>query len=411
MLVFVNNIYLSNQSIKYVELVIHNRKNLSNYFFTGSFEEATQLCRSLSAQGASIANFKDNNLQLDKSCRITNVPDDLTMETGLFKETPIESVYSLFYDLAKVKALFIPNVDFYEDGFIGVCTDFSSLRVSSSSMNLVISYFDENKDSWISAKLLDSKDNSVSQNNFYCAIPNDQLGDFYKYGLEKVKEIVINNRSFTIFKYLRNLSIYRIACFKAVPEPVIIKYSNDSVRYDATLKLLKFSLKSIKKDIGLVSDELPKGSTKIRTSSVFNNKVGVFFKNAVGKSSKLDYERAYQNVITLYQALCDQGVTEAPSLERISQLLLKLNLPYYFDVAVHTLFSILFSSNGVNVKCTEVLYQCLENVKLLKLSCDMYLYSLRFHMFKSIKVVESKFGSNVFYLKSSEGSVRVEVWS
>lgn len=410
MSVFVNNVFISSTGIKYVELVLHNKLTLLNNYVLLTYDDALTYCDACVKKGINVVDWKNGTLEFSKNMRVTSIPDNMTLEVGVTKEEPIQSVYSLYYDLAKIDALFIPSVDFYEDGFIGICSSFNSLRVSSSSMNVVISYYNIKKDVWSTAKLIHYTDSKMQQESFLCAIPKDKVSEFYGYGLEEVKDITINNEVFTLLKYCKNLAIYRTGYLFNLPEPVIVSYVLNSLRYDSTIKLLNLALKQIKKDIGLPLVELPKGKSEIRSSSVFSDKVGVFFKDTCTKLKKEDLFRLYLNVVNLYVALTKQGGTSSPSLDSIKKLLSEMNLPFYLDIAVYTLFTILFVSGGVNERCVDTMYQCLQDAKLVKLNSDLYLYSLRLSIFKHKNVLDYKGNTNVFYLVSSEGAVRGEAW-
>lgn len=410
MLVFVNNVFITSDNIEAVEFVLHDEVSLINTYVTLKYKEAMVFCSSCVNKGYKVVDWVDGKLKFNKNMRVTQLPDGMSATIGTSKEESIKSVYNLYWDLAKVNAIYIPDLEMYETNFIGLCTGFDSLRVSRSTMNVLISFYNVKEDVWVTHKLIDAEKDKISQKEFYCAIPNDKKDMFLKYGLKEIKQITLNNKEFTIFQYGKNLAIYRNVYMFTFPEPVIVKYVLDSLKHRTTLTALKVALKTTKSDLGLQEDFLPKGKKEIRKSSLFNSSFGVFFTDTFQKVPKTEYDRLYVNVLSLYESLKNKGAKQPPSLESVRAILPKLNFPVYFDKATHTLLAILMASGGVNINFISFLSECLQNTKMLLLYSDLYLYSIRLSVYQNPSVVDCKFGSSVSYIRSTEGSVRVEVW-
>lgn len=411
MQVFINNAFISSSSIESVELILHNDVSLLNTYVTLPYDEAVEFCRSYNDKGRTVHAFKDGDFLIGEDVRVTHLSGHVNVPKSIIQEKAIKSVYRLYWDLAEVKALFLASPDVYDNGYVGYCSSFDRMRVSNSTMSLLISYFDPSEKNWKSKKLIEQVDGSIEQKEFFCAVRKNDVDEFLEYGLQKVKEVVINNEEFVVLHYGRNLSIYRNDCNSRFPEPVIINYFMKSLRYDCTVKLLEYALKEMRESLGFESEQIPKSKDQVKHSSVFNNNAGVFFKSTFKSVSKRDYQTIYNSLLSATKMFAEKGMVMNFDLSSIKKFLVKLGVPSICDSAAFYLLQTLIQCEGVNSKAVDTLEFILEKARLCRLSCNMYLYSIRLQTFLNPNVLDYKFGKNSFYISSDEGVVKVEVWT
>lgn len=409
--IFVNNAYYSTNSLEWIELVLHDENTLKNKYVTLTFDECVQFCEECKSRGFFTEPLLTGQFSLHEGVRKSFIRDKNSISKSHIEEKSIDCVYSLYWDLAEYKAIYLTSEDTYEDGYVGYVTTFSKLRVSSSTMAILVSYYDNNEQRWSSRYLIKENGERIEQQEFYCAIPKEHCSHFYKYGLSKIKTITINNKEFIIFKYVRNLSIYRIDNNQQFPESLIVHYVLKSVKYKAIMDVLRYAINDIRTELNIAKPELPVSNEPFRRSNLFNNKVGVFFKSTFQKTNSSTVATLYNLAYTLYTKLQSSGQEYNNSIQSCRMLLSKYNIPAYNDFALFYLLEAFRGSNGKSLELIDVLQDTLDNASLLHLEVCMYLYSIRLNTYLNPSVLDYRDGESLFYISSPEGAVNVEVWS
>lgn len=412
MKIYMNNVYVTSSSIAWIELLVHDENTLMNKYITLPYYECEDFCRKAKDKGYYVEPLdnKDDLFTIGTDCRRTYIENESDVSRNCIEEHSIGCVYSLYWDLARCKAIYMDRPDCYENGYVGYCSTFNKIRVSASTMSILMSYYDTEDCNWKSKHLIKQTDDSIEQQEFYCAIPKEYCDNFYKYGLLKMDSITINNKDFLIFKYTRNLSIYRNDYNAQFPEPLIIHEMNLSMRYKAAYDLMKFALTAISEELNVPQEELPKSKDNIRHSSLFNDKIGVFFKNNFSKITRNDIAMIYRSVSELCTALINSGQSFTNSVAQARRVLSKLNLPLQADLGVFYLMEILKESLGKTYEAIDFLVDTSDSLYLHLLEVDMYLFSIRLNTYLNPSVLDYKNGESLFDISSKEGSVRVEVW-
>lgn len=409
--VFVNNAYYSSTSLEWLELVLHDENTLKNKYLTLTFDECVKFCEECKARGFFTEPLLTGQFSLHEGVRKSFIRDKNSISKSCIEEKSIECVYSLYWDLAKYKSIYLASEDTYEDGYVGYVTTFSKIRVSSSTMSILVSYYDNKEERWSSKYLIKENGERIEQQEFYCAIPKENCAQFYKYGLTKIKGITINNKEFIIFKYARNLSIYRIDNSQQFPESLIVHYMLKSVKYKAIIDLLKYAITDIQNELNIVKPELPKSSDSFRRSNLFNNKVGVFFKSTFEKTTGATVASLYNLAYSLYSKLEASGQPYSNSLQSCRMILSKSKIPSYNDFALFYLLETFKESKGKSLETIDILQDTLDNASLLYLEVCMYLYSIRLNTYLNPSVLDYRDGESLFHISSIEGAVNVEVWA
>lgn len=409
--IFINNVYYTSSKIEWVELVLHDQNTLKNSYVILDVAECIEFCYKCKEKGFFVEPLIKGEFSLSLGTRKTFIKDRDEIKPSRIDEKSIDCVYSLYWDLAKYNALFLDSEDFYPEGYIGPVTTFSGLRVSNSTMSLLVSIYNKEEQRWSSRYLIKTEGEKVEQKEFYCAIPKGDCSHFYKYGLKQIRDIKINNKDFTLFKYCRNLSIYRMDNSQKFPESLIVHYVLKSIRDKACIDLLKYAIADIKKELNIVEEKLPSVNDSFQKSNLFTANSGVFFKSQLPKSGGKVIATIYQTAFHLYTKLEESGKEYSNDVMKSRKILVGANLPFYNDFGLFYLMEMFKEYGGKTLDVLEVLQNTLDNVTLLYLEASMYLYSLRLNTYLNPSVLEYRDGENVFNISSEEGSVNVEVWS
>lgn len=411
MKIFVNNVYYTERCIEWVELVVHDENALKNKYVTMSMDECIDYCEECKEKGFFVEPLLTGTFSFPKRVRTTYIKEKHDVSPGVVEEQSIPSVYSLYWDLAKCNAVYVDSEDCYEDGFKGYVSSFTGLRVSSSTMSILLSYYDHSNQSWKSKNLIRDNKEKIEQYEFYCAIPKEYCSQFYKYGLNKIKDIVLNNKEFILFKYVKNLSIYRVVQSQQFTESLIVHYALLETKYKALTQITSYGIKDVQEHLKLETPAIPVSSSNLRSTNIFNDKVGVFFKGNFPKTSQSVVVNLYNLAFKLYEVLESSNQEYTNNLQTCKGILAQQSLPYYNDFALMFLMETFKEGNGKTLSTLDVLQDTYYKSKLLYLEVSMYLYSLRLNTYANPSVLDYRDRESLFNITSFEGSVEVEVWS
>ena len=60
MLVYVNKVYIQEDFISYIQIMMHDEVNLKNVYYTDEYSKVVSYCRDLRAKGHKVLPFRDN---------------------------------------------------------------------------------------------------------------------------------------------------------------------------------------------------------------------------------------------------------------------------------------------------------------------------------------------------------------
>lgn len=408
--IYLDKIIISSDDIESVQLIVHNNLTLLNTYLDVSYETACKFCLNLKDKAIFHGiTFNGNDVEFSKGVEVVQVAHGSYVRKGVIQEKSIKSVYGLLWNLAIESALFIPSEDYYENGYKGVISSFSDLRVSESTMSILMSYYDYKELHWKSVKLIAAdEDGILKQHSFMCAVEKSNTQKYLQMGLQMVCDSVdLNNKEYVILKYERNLSIYRrdVALF---PKSVVIDYQNQIERFQFTTKLLDYSFKRLRDELNVHSEELPVINKSSNT--LFNNTMGVFIKSTRKKLKQADFVNVYNSCLALRKMFMEKGIAPNLTKDSVRQFCLKMGLDNVCFNGVEILLDIIMGKE-LDIELLDCIGNNLMNARLIKLSLCLYMYSLRVQIYQDPSVLGNAIEEgNIMYFDSYEGAIRMEVW-
>ena len=407
MLIFINNVFVSNDNIEYIELVIHDEKTLTNSFKVCTYEDCKKFCIEKKAEGWAVYPLVGDSLELNnKICRVTKIDAKSNIVPSYTKEDSLLSIYSLYWDLAQNSGVYLDDEYKYEEGYIGYLSEFLNLSIHKDSMKITIPVLYKDKN--VAVRELISQNVTPYHNSFKAAIPKENIDKFYMYGVKASGSITLNNKEFIIIEYNQNLSIYRsLADFK-FSEPLAVYYGNMSRRYEILIELVKCSLNSLDVTIDETFDAFM--SESFSSSSLFNNFPGVYINHTVSFPKKEEIKRAYELISVIYESYKEGKVDYVNTTEGIRSLVTHYGLSRLLEIPMTVLFNAYIKSNGSEVSLMDGLLSIYNNSRLKVLESDMYLYNLRTSCLINPSSLDYTEGQMMFYIKGPGEPMRMEVW-
>lgn len=405
MLIFINNVFISEENIEYIELVIHDEKRLSNSYKVCTYEECVKYCTEKKSLGWNVFPLHSDTFKISKDSRITRIRDAREVNPSFFKEDSILSIYALYWDLASNNAILLDNEYKYENGYVGYLSEFLNMRIHNDSMKVTIPVIYNDK--IVANRELISQKTNPYHNAFIAAIPKESISKFYIYGLKEVGNIVLNNKEFIVVSYRQNLSIYRCLSDFKFSEPVAVYYGNMSRKYEILTKLSKNALDNLGVNFSNVDLESPKDN--LLASSLFNDSSGVY----INHTKELPSDSLLLKVNEIINSVYLELQTNKPNVDTskgIRNLIMHYDLPRELEYPMKILLHGYLSSRGNELSLIDNLISIYKDSRLKVLESDMYLYNLRTSCFVTPSALDYKKGQMMFQIYGPGEPMRMEVW-
>lgn len=316
----------------------------------------------------------EGNLVTNHEVKRVSIPNlsFLPKETSTKREC-VSSLYDLLDSLAESKSLFIDDLSKVSEceEFKGYLPLFSNIRVSQSTMGVLISTKNEDGH-WASKKLIYvNEDRMLKQNSFYCAIPSDTKLRIVEDNLVKLFSRKINNVDYDIYGYNCNLPICSSTGGFILPEPLIVHYGYLGYVYKSVTLCLK---KLINKYITVV-DETKEQDKPRRLSRT--DRTGVHFEIMEKNLSNVDAEAIVDNCISIVNNA--KNLNLGLDNDLVNDVMSKLNPKndMMIDVCYRTIFKLLMTGQEVNLDVLENSKNLLDAYRLSLLKIQLFLYNIR----------------------------------
>lgn len=401
MVVYVNKVYLEEDFISYLQIIIHDEVNLKNIYYTESYNKVVEYCRDLKNKGHQVIPLLKDYFTIDPSVNKIRVTKDTKVETGFKEENFTDTVYSLYSTLSRCNAVLLSEEYPYEDGYVGLVSEFRNIEISTKNMEVVlpIIYGDKKVSEF---KLISQEGEIIYNNKFKVAVPVKSVDKVYKYNLSEVGTVRLNNLDFVVFEYLKNLTIFRVLEFDEVPEPIIVRYANQYEFYYKASSLIKRVLGSY--NVGSFN---PSDKAKLSFSDLFNDYSGVFLR-INPDINKSDLEKLCNLVLQIGPSIIGNKELNNENLSKAISMTLKDNgLPVNYTRLMLVALNIYrLSENDLDVMNSLMVNY--SSIKLILLDLELYLYNLRLNIYNSCKTLYPN--KSVVELKSYNKLIRMEVW-
>lgn len=401
MLVYVNKVYLKEDLISYVQVILHDEVNLKNIYYTDTYEKVVNYCKDLKNRGHKVFPLLSERFVIDLGVETIKVDDNFNVEIGFKEESFIDTVYGLYSTLSKYGAVLLSDEYPYEDGYVGLLSEFSNLDISNKNMEVSLPIIKDNKivDHFT---LISQKDDIICNNKFKVAVPKKNVEKLYKYSLEEKGTIKLNNVEFVVMEYLKDLTIFRVIDFIDVPEPVIIRYISQQDFYSNASLVLKGVLRKL--NIGSFKVD---SSSRLTFSDLFNNYSGVFLRSS-NQMPKAHVERLISIVLEVGPTLLgNKNLDQQKLIEAINKTLNDYSLPNKYGRILLLILNI-YRLNEDNLSVANSLMMNYHYIKLILVDIDLYLYNLRLNIFNNCKELYPN--KSQVTLKSYGNSVKMEIW-
>lgn len=401
MLVYVNKVYLKEDLISYIQIIMHDEVNLKNVYYTESYDKVVSYCRDLKNRGHKVLPLLSERFIIDPSVETIKISSNSNVEVGFREENFIETVYGLYSTLSKYGAVLISDKYPYENGYVGLLSEFSNLDISNKNMEVTLPIIKDNKivDRF---KLISQKDDVIYNNKFTVAIPKKNLEKFSKYSLEEKGSIILNNVEFVIMEYLKDLTIFRVIDFIDVPEPIIVRYVNQQDFYSNASVVLKNVLREL--NVGSFKVE---SSNRLTFSDLFNNFSGVFLRSS-NQLPKADLDKLISIVLEVGPSILgNKSIDSNRLMEAINKTLADNSLPNKYARILLLILNI-YRLNEDSLSVANSLMMNYHYIKLILVDIDLYLYNLRLNIFNNCKDLYP--GKSQVTLNSYGTSVKMEIW-
>lgn len=400
MLVYVNKVYIEEDIISYMQIILHDEVKLKNIYYTDEYNKVVKYCRDLKSQGHFVQPLKGDSFRLYEGVRKIKIDRMTKVKVGFSEEDFINTVYGLYSTLARCGAVLMSDEYPYEDGYVGLVSEFSNINISNKNMEVTLPIiYDDNKVG--SYKLISQDGDIIYNNKFNVAVPATSVERVYKYGLMEVGKIKLNNLDFIVLSYLKDLTIFRVLDFVEVPEPIIVKYVNNHELYHNIILIIKNIL--MKHDLSVIKFE----ESKLTFSDLFNSYSGVFFRGGFSMSAK-DLEKVTNLVMEIGPTVMGKSEVKDSALAKGT---VKILNDMGLDVNYSQFMLIILKIYKISSDELELVNSLMVNystLKILLLETDLYLYNLRLNIYNNSKVLYPD--TSVVNLLSDNNSVRMEVW-
>lgn len=401
LLVYVNKVYITEDCISKLEVIVHDEVNLKNIYYIDEYNEVVDYCKKLKSQGAMVYPLVGERFVIDTSVEKIKVDNNTYVECGFKEESFIDTVYGLYSTLARNGSVLLSDEHPYEDGYKGLLSKFNNLKISSKNMEVSVPIFHGYEEVG-EFTLISQKGEVVLNNRFKVAVPKEKVKNVYSYNLSELGEIVLNNKKFVVLEYLKDLTIFRDLDLPNVSSPIIIRYLKQQRHLNQLSSLMKKLMLQL--NVGVFNEP---NETKISFSDIFNSYSGVFFRfdSSIPKN---DYDKLVSMITTIGPTLMSKSDLDSKLLMKAIRTTLDNNglSKEYFN-ALLVIFNIYrFSSNDV-----ELLNSLMLNYNLLKVNLidvNLYLYAIRLDIYNNCKVLYP--GKSFVELESYGTKVGMEVW-
>lgn len=374
MYVYLNKKIMFNDELMGVELIVFENLSDVKYqivhsnhikSFISEFKDKAELDFNLD---------DEDNLVTNHEVKRVSIPNlsFLPKET-ITKRECVSSLYDLLDGLAENKCLFIDDLNKLSncEEYKGYFPLFSNIRVSQSTMGVLISIKDENGD-WSSKKLIYmNEDKMLKQNSFYCAVPADVKLRIVEDNLVKIFSRKINNVDYNVYGYNCNLPICSSTSSFILPEPLIVHYGYIGYIYKSvTLCLKKLINKYIVVENTTKESEKPRGLSR-------TDRTGIHFEIMEKNLSNADAEAIVDNCLTIINNAksLNMGIDE----DLINDVMAGINPSgdMMIDVCYRTIFRLLITGQKVNLDTLENAKSLLDSYKMNLLKIQLFLYNIR----------------------------------
>lgn len=311
-------------------------------------------------------------------------------------EANIVSIYNLFFDVAKSNGVFIDNSieDTCKGEYKGLgITEFSNIKVSKSTMTVYFSI--KLAQGWVSRKIIYMEDKSLKTQSFIFGVPKESADLMKRYDLVFVRDCIINNIMYSIFKYTGDISIFaHTSDALKVFAPIIVRYTYNSECYKAILDICNVLVKTI---LSFANDVDEKEDNEPRYPQGVTDKTGVTFilsGKAPNDSRKMDIIKYITN--ELYPKIASKEV----SANQVYGILLGKGLTQIEIYTAYTILEIYLGSGNIPLDRIEYIRKLQDLYKYKKLFADMYLYSIRAGLYISKVFCNELYVQNI--LKGSD---------
>lgn len=401
LLVYVNKVYITEDCISKLEIIIHDEINLKNIYYVDEYNEVVEHCRKLKSEGAMVYPLTGDRFIIDSSVEKVKISPNTNIECGFKEESFIDTVYGLYSTLARNGSVLLSDDYPYENGYKGLLSKFNNIKISSKNMEVSIPLFHGYKEVG-EFTLISQKGEVVLNNRFKVAVPEEKVKNVYKYNLSELGEITLNNKKFIVLEYLKDLTIFRDLELPNVSAPIIIRYLKQQRHLNQLSSLMRNLMLQL--NVGVFNEP---NSSKISFSDIFNSYSGVFFRfdNSIPKN---DFDKLMGMITTIGPTLMCKPDLDSKLLMRAIKTTLDDNgLSKEYFSAVLVIFNIYrFSSSNI-----ELLNSLMLNYNLLKVNLidvDLYLYAIRLDIYNNCKVLYP--GKSFIELESYGTKVGMEVW-
>lgn len=401
MLVYVNKVYLREDLISYLQIIIHDEVNLKNVYYTETYDKVVDYCRDLKNKGHTVYPLPAERFEIDPSVEKIRIDNSLNIEVGFKEESFIDTVYSLYSSLSKYGAVLLSDKYCYEDGYIGLLSEFSNLDISNKNMEVTLPIIHGNKvvDNF---NLITQEGDVIYNNKFKVAIPKKNIDKFCKYSLQEIGEIKLNNTEFIVAEYLKDLTIFRVIDFIEVPEPIIVRYVSQHDFYSNASVVLKSVLRKL--NVGSFKVE---GSNRLTFSDLFSNYSGVFLRSH-NRIPKDHLDKLVSIILQVGPSIMgDRTIDKNKLLGAINKTLAQYSLPSKYGRILSLILNI-YRLNDDQLTVANSLMMNYHSIKLILLDIDLYLYNMRLNVFNNCKELYP--GKSQVTLQTYGTSVKMEIW-
>lgn len=402
MLVYVNKVYLKSDLISYVQIVMHDKVNLKNIYYTNEYNKVVEYCKKLKLEGHEVFPLKTDNFIIDRSVRKVKIEENTLVNIGFEEEdTASSAVYGLYSLLAKNGAVLLSDEYKYEDGYVGLVSEFVNMEISNSNMEIKIPVM-FGKEKVSEFKVVKQNGESILNDSFSVAVPSHCAKNLSKTCLIKRGKLTLNNVEFTVFDYAKGASIFRNIDVFEVPEPIIVMYVNQRQFYSTVSSVIERLM--IKHNVGSFLGE---DKNKLTFSDLFNNYSGVFLRPSKSPNSS-DIDVLVDLVLEIGPSILNKPELDSKSLSRaISKTLVDKGLDLSYTKPLLVVMNI-YKLSGNELELLNSLMLNFSRLKVILLDIDLYLYSLRIGIYDVSKTLYPE--ENYVVLRSYSSEVRMEVW-
>lgn len=365
MFVYLSKVFVVSQQIVAIEIVSFS--NTTDIKFLVVYkEEFPKLRDILENADADFGIDDDGDVTCNHPVRVFHSPSIQAIPA--VKERGVDTILS-FYDLLKAlirsNASYLPKKVFNYKGYL---TNFCNLRISQSTMTVGLSVYQEDTGRWQTHNLINVQpDGRLSQNAFYCFIPEEAVNNFKIFNLMYLGPGEMNNVKGVVAYYQGNLPLCDTGDSAAFCEPLIAHYGYISFVYKNICKALTTAIKN------LFPKEEPSSSF---TDGVYEKtcRKGIFYNYSDQQLSNKSIQHCYEFVMDTYQRYYENNVELTSA--KLYEEFFKTNVSKLSFICADAIRQCLVGYVR-SYDCLSNLENLLKEYKACKLEADLFLYNSR----------------------------------